>query len=77
MQGNILLQWNDYNTWRGKIASYKLYESINAAPYQLVNTFNEGTNQTIIDVNADQNYRFFVLTTKNNLIDLSYQMFHG
>jgi len=71
-KATILLQWNDYNTWRGKIGSYKLYESINGAPYQMVNSFNEGINQTIIDVNADQSYRFFVLTTKNNLIDLSY-----
>jgi gliding motility-associated-like protein len=68
----IHLNWNDYNTWRGNIFSYKLYESINGTPYHLNKTMAEGTNQTTVTVSAYNNYRYFVLTTKNNNIDSSY-----
>jgi gliding motility-associated-like protein len=68
----IHLNWNDYNTWRGNIFSYKLYESVNGAPFHLNKTMAEGTNQTIVAISAYNNYRYFVLTTKNNNTDSSY-----
>jgi gliding motility-associated-like protein len=62
----IRLQWNDYNTWHGNILRHEVYQSIGSGPYQLYGAFLQGINQTTINVNADQNYRFYVVTTRDN-----------
>jgi len=67
---SISINWNDYNRWRGNIADYKIYSSIDGANYQLYNTVTEGTtNYTINNINANQLYRFYIKTTCKNTGD--------
>jgi len=67
------LQWNDYNSWRGKITGYKIYSSTDGINYNLVQALSNTTNEYVVNnLNAYQLYRFYVLVTRNSPSDSSY-----
>ncbi len=39
-EASINITWNRYNKWRGQIASYRIYQSIDDAPFQVVAIIN-------------------------------------
>ncbi len=56
---NIILNWNDYNRWRGDIKEYNLYRTNSGIPV-LFATFTEGTNNyTVENVLTDNDYGFY------------------
>jgi hypothetical protein len=57
---NIILNWNDYNRWRGDIKEYNLYRKINNGMSTLLQTLPEGTkNYTVENIQTDYDYGFY------------------
>ncbi len=66
-QTSITLSWNDYNTWRGNIREYNVYQRVGNGIYLLLATLNEGTNNyTLTNVNENQTYSLFVEAVNND-----------
>ena len=56
----IILDWNDYNRWRGDIKEYNLYQKINDGMSTLLQTLPEGTNNyTVENIQTDNDYGFY------------------
>jgi len=57
---NIILNWNDYNRWRGNIKEYNLYRKINEGIPALFRTLPEGTNNyTVEGIQTEHDYGFY------------------
>jgi hypothetical protein len=57
---SIILNWNDYNRWRGEIKEYNLYQKIDDGIATIFQTLPEGTNSfTIENVQTDRDYGFY------------------
>ncbi len=66
-QASINLQWNDYNSWRGELNGYNIYQVVDNSSPVLINHVNEGTqNYTVTNVQADHDYGFYVEAVSNN-----------
>lgn len=64
---DIVLEWNDYNRWRGNISGYNLYRKINDGPAEVIQTFIEGNNEYTIDtIQANYNYSFYIEAINND-----------
>jgi hypothetical protein len=84
-QSSITLFWNDYNTWRGSIQDYTVYQRIGTGLYNALAILPEGvTTWTLKPVNENMTYSLFVEVTTNhenavlqstsNRVDLSTDM---
>ena len=80
-QATIELTWNDYNTWRGEIQNYTVYQRLDDGLYVILKTLQEGTNHyTLFNVQENVTYSLFVeaeamhegnmLRSTSNRIDL-------
>ncbi len=68
-QSSITLNWNDYNTWRGNLREYNIYQRLGAGVYLLLATLNESTDNYILThVNENQDYNLFVEAVNNDNI---------
>ena len=57
----IILHWNDYNTWRGNIMKYSIYESIEGSIPNITITSDVHKNSdTIKNVDENTHLRYFV-----------------
>jgi gliding motility-associated-like protein len=64
---DIVLEWNDYNRWRGNISRYNLYRKINNKSVEIIKTFTEGNNEYTLDtIEANNNYGFYIETINND-----------
>ncbi len=64
---SITLEWNDYNSWRGNIYGYEIYQSVNNGAYTLEDFVEEGTNSIDIDnLLADRNYAHYIVAIRDN-----------
>ena len=60
-EATITLEWNDYNNWRGSIASYNVYRYIGTGIYELITTLEEGTNIYLLEgLLPNQTYDLFI-----------------
>jgi hypothetical protein len=68
-QGSITLSWNDYNTWRGNIREYNIYQRLGSGIYLSLATLSEGTNTfTLNNINENQTYSLFIeAVNKDNI----------
>jgi hypothetical protein len=58
---NIILNWNDYNRWRGNIKEYNIYRKVNNGASMLFQTLAEGINSfTVENIQTDHDYGFFI-----------------
>lgn len=84
-QSSIALFWNDYNTWRGSIQNYTVYQRMGIGLYLSLATLAEGVNEWILQpVEENTTYSFFIEVTANhedsllqstsNRVDLSTNM---
>ncbi len=56
-----MIRLNDYNSWRGSIATYNIYRRLGPYNYQLISSVPEGTNEYIIaNIEVDLQYELFV-----------------
>lgn len=68
-RSSITLSWNAYNTWRGNIREYNIYQRLGSGVYLLLATFSEGTNTcTLNNINENQSYNLFVEAVHNDNI---------
>jgi gliding motility-associated-like protein len=60
----VTIVWNKYNKWRGHIASYRIYQSVDNAPSQVVAVINveDVTTYKARFVPANRNIGFFIET---------------
>ncbi|MBS1233518.1 MAG: hypothetical protein H6R34_82 [Bacteroidetes bacterium] len=66
-QSSITLSWNDYNTWRGSIQNYTVYQRIGTGLYNALAILPEGvTTWTLQPVNENMTYSLFVEVTANH-----------
>jgi gliding motility-associated-like protein len=66
-QSSITLTWNDYNTWRGSIQNYTVYQWIGTGLYNALAVLPEGVNTwTFQPVNENMTYSLFVEVTANH-----------
>jgi hypothetical protein len=66
-QSSITLTWNDYNTWRGSIHHYTVYQRIGNGLYNELDTLAEGVNTwTLHPVDANATYCLFIEATANH-----------
>lgn len=64
---NISLSWNDYDAWRGSIASYNIYRYMGPGIYELLSTVPEGTNfLNLSGLQPSQGYDLFVEAVHND-----------
>ncbi len=57
----IILNWNDYNRWRGNLKEYNIYRKIDSGGSMLFQTLAEGTNSFIVDgIQTEHNYGFYI-----------------
>jgi gliding motility-associated-like protein len=65
-QSSIILTWNDYNTWRGHIQRYTVYQRIGSGLYNALATTAEGVNTwTLHPVEENTAYSLFIEVTAN------------
>jgi len=61
------LKWNDYNRWRGEIASYSVCNYTEAGTIEILETLPEGVNETTLShLEFERNYSFFIVAERNN-----------
>lgn len=61
------LNWNDYNAWRGEIASYRICNYTEAGTIEVLQTLPEGMNEYLItDLEPNSNYSFFITAERAN-----------
>ncbi len=61
------LNWNDYNAWRGDIASYSICNYTETGTIEYLQTLPEGVNEFFItDLEPNSNYSFFIITERAN-----------
>jgi hypothetical protein len=66
-QSSITLSWNDYNTWRGSIQNYTVYQRMNNGLYLSLATLAEGVNTWVLQpVEEDTTYSLFIEVTANH-----------
>jgi hypothetical protein len=60
-QGTVSLIWSDYNSWRGEIQQYTVYQRLDNGLYIVLATLQEGTNQyTLSNVQENVTYSLFI-----------------
>ncbi len=71
-QAALSLTWSDYNSWRGQIRQYTVYQRLDNGLYIVLATLQEGTNQFIIN-NVEENtiYSVFIEAAHSDNIRLS------
>jgi len=80
-KSSITLTWNDYNTWRGSIQKYTVYQRLGSGIYQSLTTLPEGIQTwTLHPVDENTPYSLFIeatadhedsiLYSTSNMIDL-------
>jgi gliding motility-associated-like protein len=63
-QASITLTWNDYNTWRGEIQKYTVFQRMGNGLYLSLTTLAEGVNTWILrPVEANATYQLFIEAT--------------
>jgi len=61
------LIWNDYNRWRGEIATYSVCNYTEAGTVEILQTLPEGVNETVLtDLEPESNFSFFIIAERNN-----------
>lgn len=81
-QSSITLAWNDYNTWRGSIQTYTVYQRMNSGLYLSLATLAEGVNTWVLHpveenttyslfIEVTANHEGFALQSTSNRVDLS------
>jgi gliding motility-associated-like protein len=66
-RSSITLTWNDYNTWRGSIQHYTVYQRIDNGLYLALTTMAEGVNTwTLYPVVENTTYSLFIEATANH-----------
>ncbi|MBN2347439.1 MAG: gliding motility-associated C-terminal domain-containing protein [Bacteroidales bacterium] len=64
---SIQLKWNDYNSWRGEIARYRIYSQINNSPPVIEAIVSEGTNvYSFQNFQVNSDYGFFIEAEHND-----------
>jgi gliding motility-associated-like protein len=63
-QSTITLAWTDYNSWRGSILKYTVYQRLGSGLYMALDTLPEGSNSYVISgVNENSVYQLFIEAT--------------
>lgn len=71
-RATLSVTWNDYNSWRGQIRNYTVYQRLDNGLYVALATLPEGTNQyTLGGVMENYPYRIFIEASHSDGIRLS------
>ncbi|MBN1415803.1 MAG: gliding motility-associated C-terminal domain-containing protein [Bacteroidales bacterium] len=63
-KATITLAWNDYNTWRGNIQKYTVYQRLGSGLYVVIASIPEGTSTyTLTHVQENTTYSLFIEAT--------------